>query len=75
MVLCGPGLATGVFTGHVDRIKDNMMNSNCSAPPLYGLRKDHKVHDDEVVGPPSCPVCVANSSFNYRLSHILSLIL
>ena len=68
-------LAAGVFTGHVDRIKDNMIASNCSAPPLYGLRKDHKVHDDEVVGPPSRPVCGANSSFNYRLSHILSLIL
>ena len=41
-------LAVGVFTGHVDRIKDNTIASNCSAPPLYGLRKDHKAHDDEV---------------------------
>ena len=53
--------------------KDNMIASNFSAPPLYGLWKDHKVHDDEVVGPPSRPMCGANSSFNYDLSHILHL--
>ena len=52
-------LAAGVFTGYVDCIKDNMIASNCSAPPLYGLQKDHKVHDDEVVGPPSRLVCGA----------------
>ena len=62
-------------TGHVDRIKDNMIASNCSAPPLCGLRKNHQVHDDKVVGPPSRPVCGANSSFNYRLPHIIGLIL
>ena len=68
-------LAAGQFIGHEDRIKDNMRAHNCAAPPLYGLRKDHKVHEDEVVGPPSRPVCGANSSVNYRLSHLLSIIL
>ena len=48
-------LAAGVSTGHVDRINDNMIASNCSAPPFCVLRMDHKVHDDEVVGPPSRP--------------------
>ena len=57
-------LAAGQLIGHEDRSKDNMRAHNCAAPPLYGLRKDHKVHEDEVFGPPSRPVCGANSSVN-----------
>ena len=57
------------FIGNEDPIKDNMRAHNCAAPPLYGLRKDHKVHVDEVFGAPSRPVRGANSSVNYRLSH------
>ena len=68
-------LTAGGYTGHEKRIRENMVGRNVSAPPLYGLRKDHKVHGDEVVGPPSRPVCGASSSSNYRLSHIISLIL
>ena len=66
----------GQVIGHKDRITDNMWAHNCAAPPLYNLRKDHKVQEDEVVGPPSRPVCGANSSsVNYRLSDLLSIIL
>lgn len=68
-------LTAGGYTGHEDRIKDNMIGSNVPAPPLYGLRKDHKAHGDTVVGPPSRPVCGASSSPNSRLSHLISLIL
>ena len=68
-------LAAGMFTHNDVRIKNNMIYSNSEAPPLYGLRKDHKVHPDSVIGPPTRPVCGANASANYRLSHLLSIIL
>ena len=68
-------LSAGTFTHSDVRIKDNMISSNSEAPPLYGLRKDHKVHLDPVTGPPSRLVCGANASANYRLSHLLSVIL
>ena len=68
-------LAAGEFTRSDVRIKNNMISSNSEAPPLYGLRKDHKVHADPVAGPPARPVCGANASANYRLSHLLSIIL
>ena len=61
--------------GHEDRIKDDMRAHNCVAPPLHGLRNDHKVHEDDVAGPPSHPVCGTNSSVNYRLPHLLSIML
>ena len=68
-------LSAGENSRHEDRIKDNMISSNSPIPPLYGLRKDHKFHHDVVAGPPSRPVCGADSSANFRLSHLLSLIL
>ena len=57
------------------RIKDSMISSNSAIPPLYGLQKDHKVHPDTRVGPPTRPVCGASSSINYKLSHLLSMLL
>eukprot|EP00794_Sanderia_malayensis_P013422 gene13422-14801_t len=68
-------LSAGTFTRSDVRIKNNMISSNSDAPPLYGLRKDHKVPLDPERGPPSRPVCGANASANYRLSHLLSLVL
>ena len=62
-------------TRQEDRIKDNIISSNGPFPSLYGLWKDHKHHTDQNAGPPSRPVCEADSSSNFRLSHLLSLIL
>eukprot|EP00794_Sanderia_malayensis_P016493 gene16493-18133_t len=44
-------------------------------PPLYGLRKDHKACIDQEKGPPTRPVCGANVSSNYRISHFLSMVI
>ena len=45
-------LVAGFFT-------DDMIASNCSAP-LYGLGRNHKVNNEEVVGSHLSTVCVAN---------------
>ena len=68
-------LSAGTLTRNEKRIKDSMISSNSAIPPLYGLRKDHKVHQDTRAGPPTRPVCGANSSVNYKLSHLLSMLL
>ena len=44
-------------------------------PPLYELRKDHKLYEGEIKGPPSRPVCGAIVSCNYRISYFLSQII
>ena len=42
-------LAASQCIGHEDRINDDDMRThNCAPQPLYGLNKDHKVHDDEM---------------------------
>ena len=68
-------LEAGHCTGHVNRIKNNMITHDCPLAPLYRLRKDHKTMDDEVKGPPVRPVCGAVSAYNKRLSHVVSKIL
>ena len=68
-------LSAGKFTHNESRIKDNMLSSNGAVPPLYGLRKDHKMHQDPIAGPPTRPVCGANTSVNYRMSYLMSLVL
>ena len=70
-------LNAGVDVGQQTRIKNNMVNKDTPAPPLYGLRKDHKVLPvgEEVRGPPVRPVCGAKLSTNSKLSHILCTIL
>ena len=68
-------LGAGHGTGHVNRIKNNMITHDCPLAPLYTLRKDHKTMDDEVKGPPVRPVCGAVSAYNQRLSHEVSKIL
>ena len=58
-----------------DRIRKNLTVQNHSTAPLYALRKDHKAYDDQVKGPPTRPVCAANSAYNSRLSHMVCNIL
>ena len=55
-----------------ERMTRNFITSNNDIPPLYGLRKDHKVITDEIKGPPSRPVCGAVTSCNFRISYFLS---
>ena len=50
-----------------------MQVSECTLPPLYALRKDHKNTDDPSIGPPVRPVCGAVSAYNKKLSHLMSL--
>ena len=61
-------LGAGHGTGHVNRIKNNIITHDCPLAPLYTLRKDHKTMDDEVKGPSVRPVCGA-------VSHVVSKIL
>ena len=63
-----------IFQGD-DRTASNYQAANNAIPPLYGLRKDHKHCEDQVKGPPIRPVCSAIVSCNYRISHLLSMIL
>ena len=58
-----------------DRVRNAYQATHSEMPPLYGLRKDHKLHADVEVGPPTRPVCGAVVSSNYRVSHFLSSIL
>ena len=62
----------GSRQGHEDRIQGATTSTNTPAPPMYGLRKDHKQHDDKVKGPPVRPVCGASEAPNSKLSHFLS---
>ncbi|GAB1598940.1 hypothetical protein Ahia01_000171200, partial [Argonauta hians] len=53
----------------------NFQSTHNPIPPLYGLRKDHKLTSSTSIGPPVRPVCGANAASNYRLSYLLSMIL
>ena len=57
---------------HEKRVEMATHSTNTAAPPLYGLRKDHKTTDDIVKGPPVRPVCGANQAPNSRLSNFIS---
>ncbi|KXJ13364.1 hypothetical protein AC249_AIPGENE20467 [Exaiptasia diaphana] len=52
-----------------------MTVSRCPLAPLYALRKDHKVYEDFIAGPPVRPVCGVVVSYNQHLSYLLSSIL
>ena len=68
-------LEAGKETGSGLRIKNNMINTDSPFAPLYTLRKDHKMYDDSVKGPPMRPVCGSHSSLNHKLSYLLSTLL
>ena len=57
---------------HEGRVMAATISSNTPAPPMYGLRKDHKTATNEREGPPVRPVCGASEAPNSRLSHFLS---
>ena len=59
---------------HEKRVEMATHSTNTPAPPLYGLRKDHKTAEDDVKGPPVRPVCGASQAPNSRLGHFLSTI-
>ena len=63
-----------VGTTHEDerRVESATHSTNTPAPPLYGLRKDHKAAEDARKGPPVRPVCGSNESPNSKLSGFLS---
>ena len=68
-------LRMGSETGQEKRIRVNFHNED---PPIAGhrtLRKDHKTDFDPVKGPPGRPLCSADSSYNYNMSHFISSIL
>lgn len=60
----------GIQHRHWDRVKQALCTTNCIAPPLYGLPKDHKTASER--GHPLRPVCRANESINGPLSDTLS---
>ena len=57
----------GENPGHELRIAGAITSTNTPAPPMYGLRKDHKQCPDENEGPPVRPVCGANEAPNTAL--------
>ena len=57
------------------RIKENLIINDTQPPPLYTCRKDHKETEDEVVGPPTRPICGVVDSATDRLSYVLSTVL
>ena len=55
-----------------ERVEMATHSTNTPAPPMYGLRKDHKVIVDATKGPPVRPVCGANQAPNSRLGNVIS---
>ena len=58
-----------------DRVAGDTMSTNIPAPPMYGVPKEHKKHDDKVKGPLVHQVFGASKAPNSRLSHFLSRII
>ena len=56
-------LQAGSKTKSATKLKDSMVSVGSSIAPLYTLRKDHKVYDDESRGPPVRPVCGARGGW------------
>ena len=70
----GEYTGTSATTGY-KRVKNSMKVQNHGYAPLYTLRKDHKVVDDPVLGPPTRPVCGGSAAYNNKLSHMLGFFL
>ena len=68
-------LQMGTEVNDHDRIRTSMKSRNNPPAPLAVLRKDHKPHDDMIIGPPGRPVCGGDVSYNKRLSNLISTIL
>ena len=48
-----------------DRITNNFHSTNYMIPSSYGLRKDHKIFEGAIKGPPTRPVCGAVIASNW----------
>ena len=68
-------LRTGEKVGGKDRIKNNLKSRNSEYAVLSSLRKDHKVIEDPIKGPPGRPLCSGNVGYNYRFSHLICMFL
>jgi hypothetical protein len=68
-------LRTGEETGGQARIKGNILVQDCTLPPLYALRKDHKHIVNPVNEQGVRPICGAVSAYNRKLSYLMSFIL
>ena len=59
-----------------ERIERNMLQENSDVAPMYVLRKDHKKlgidYDDDEKGPPTRPICGAETCYNSKMSYLLS---
>ena len=64
----------GATWGHQRRVVGATTSTHVPPPPIYGLRKDHKILQpgQEKAGHPVRPVVGANHAPNSRLSHFLS---
>ena len=62
----------GSAHNHESRVTGATNSNNTPAPPMYGLKKDHKEAIDPVNGPAVRNVVAANQLPNNPLSHFLS---
>ena len=65
----------GKYNKHEARVESATHSTNTDAPPMYGLKKDHKQAEDPTKGPAVRPVCASNESPNSCLSNSLSRII
>ena len=52
-----------------------MLQQNSQYASLYMYRKDHKVDEDAIKGPPVRPLCDVSDSYGHKLSYFISNIL
>ena len=67
----------GSTWGHEERVAGASTSTNVPPPPMYGLRKDHKVvlPGEEQNGPDVRPICGAKEAPNSKFSHLLSMLI
>ena len=68
-------LQVGKESGDEARYKKSMLQQNSQYASLYMYRKDHKVYEDTIKGPPVRPLCDVSDSYGHKLSYFISNIL
>ena len=58
-----------------ERIKNAMKVTDSDVPPMKGMRKDHKVSTDKVLGPPCRPLSNASIGPNSNLANLMTRVL
>ena len=58
-----------------DRIKDALKVTDSDVPPMKGMRKDHKVSTDKLLGPPCRPLSNASIGPNSNLANLMTRVL